>query len=184
MTRRGAAIVRYVALLRAINVGGRTVKMDALRRVFEALSLANVQTFIASGNVIFDSPRAAADLEPAIEAALQRACGYPVETFLRSGAEIVGAAGHAPFPGADLTDAQLYVLFLRSAPPAAAAKQVAALTTELDRIAVRGREVYWLRHQAKARAGQPGPPIEKVITGACTTRNITTVRKIAAKYCQ
>ncbi len=46
---------KYVALLRAINVGGHTVKMDHLRRLFEALGFTNVETFIASGNVIFDS---------------------------------------------------------------------------------------------------------------------------------
>ena len=52
--------MRYVALLRAINVGGRTVKMDRLRVLFEEMKLQNVQTYIASGNVIFDSSAAAA----------------------------------------------------------------------------------------------------------------------------
>lgn len=47
---------RYIALLRAINVGGHTVKMDRLRTLFAQVGLANVETFIASGNVIFDTP--------------------------------------------------------------------------------------------------------------------------------
>ena len=48
-------MTRWVALLRAINVGGRTVKMDRLRALFEELRYANVETFIASGNVLFDT---------------------------------------------------------------------------------------------------------------------------------
>jgi hypothetical protein len=49
-------VTRYVVFLRAINVGGRRIKMDHLRRLFEALGFFNVKTFTASGNVIFDSP--------------------------------------------------------------------------------------------------------------------------------
>ena len=56
--------MRYVAFLRAINVGGRVVKMDDLRRHFVSMGLSDVQTFIASGNVIFESPaRSTARLE-------------------------------------------------------------------------------------------------------------------------
>ena len=55
--------MRYVALLRAVNVGGRTVKMDRLRTLFEELKLRNVETFIASGNVIFESTAGASALE-------------------------------------------------------------------------------------------------------------------------
>jgi Protein of unknown function (DUF1697) len=58
---------RYVAFLRAINVGGRVVKMATLKKIFEHLKLAEVETFIASGNVIFTSPAEAARLETAIE---------------------------------------------------------------------------------------------------------------------
>lgn len=60
-------MARHVALLRAINVGGRTVKMDVLRGACEALGLTSVETFIASGNVIFESRARAAVLEEKIE---------------------------------------------------------------------------------------------------------------------
>ena len=63
---------RYVAFLRAVNVGGRIVKMDALRGHFAAAGFANVETFIASGNVIFDTrAKAGPALEAKIEAALE-----------------------------------------------------------------------------------------------------------------
>ena len=82
--------MRYVAFLRAINVGGRhLVKMDALRRLFEELGFTNVETFIASGNVVFESKsRSAASLEKAIEAHLQKSLGYEVKTFIRSESEV------------------------------------------------------------------------------------------------
>ena len=80
---------KYIAFLRAINVGGHTVKMDQLREVFEQCGFKNVETFIASGNVIFDStsknPKA---LEKKIEAALLKAFGYEVHTFLRTPGEL------------------------------------------------------------------------------------------------
>jgi uncharacterized protein (DUF1697 family) len=68
---------KYVAFLRAINVGGHTVKMDYLRHLFETLGLSNVETFIASGNVIFDSPsRNTKTLEKKIERHLLEKLGY------------------------------------------------------------------------------------------------------------
>jgi uncharacterized protein (DUF1697 family) len=156
-----------VALLRAINVGGHVVKMDALRRAFESLSFANVQTFIASGNVIFE-----------------KVLGYPVLTFIRSPAELTAVAEHAPFAIGELDGASVYVGFVKLRPSRAVIKKVMALRTELDDFHVRAREVYWLRRRVKERAGEPGPPLARALGAPLTTRNITTVRKIAAKYCQ
>ena len=76
---------RYVAFLRAINVGGHVVKMDDLRRRFAQLGFTEVETFIASGNVIFSSPsRDAAALEKKIERQLEKSFGYEVKTFVRT----------------------------------------------------------------------------------------------------
>ena len=67
---------RYVALLRAVNVGGRVVKMDQLRALFEAMKFKHVETFIASGNVVFDARTDdASALEQANETHLQRPLG-------------------------------------------------------------------------------------------------------------
>ncbi len=73
---------RYVAFLRAINVGGHTVKMDYLRQVFESFGLSGVETFIASGNVVFEAPTAdARALDEQIGQGLREALGYDVATF-------------------------------------------------------------------------------------------------------
>jgi uncharacterized protein (DUF1697 family) len=175
---------RHIAFLRAINVGGHVVKMDQLRALFEQLSFADVQTFIASGNVVFDAPRRAQDtLEQAIETHLKKALGYEVATFIRSPAEIVDVVRRFPFRDRDIADAQTYVLFLKREASPAERKALRGLTTPLDEFETGRREVYWLRKQAKERAGEPPPPIERVLKIAATSRNITTVRKIAAKFC-
>jgi uncharacterized protein (DUF1697 family) len=92
-------VTRYVAFLRAINVGGHTVKMEALRRLFEGLRFAAVSTFIASGNVVFETDEGdPVALEQLIERALHVALGYEVATFLRTDAEVALVAAYAPFP--------------------------------------------------------------------------------------
>jgi uncharacterized protein (DUF1697 family) len=175
---------RYIALLRGVNVGGRTIKMDQLKRAFESMALANVQTFIASGNVIFESPiTKTVEIEKVIEAGLQKAFNYPVMTFLRTTDEMIAAAEQAPYTARDLENAGLYVSFLKSPPDKAAAKKVLAMRTEVDDYAVIGREVYWLRRRLQERLGEPFPPLEKALQLPSTTRSITTVRKLAAKYC-
>jgi uncharacterized protein (DUF1697 family) len=179
-----ANVSRYVALLRAINVGGHLVKMDRLRGIFESLTFVNVETFIASGNVIFESPvSSSGDLERTIEERLKSVLGYPVGTFVRTPAEMIAAAAHAPFDAAEVEGAGIYVAFVKTPLDKATRQQILALETDLDAFDVRGREVYWLRRNMKARAGEPFPPLERVLRTPATTRNITTVRKLAAKYC-
>jgi uncharacterized protein (DUF1697 family) len=94
---------RFIAFLRAINVGGHTVKMDGLRRIFESLGFSSVETFIASGNVIFETRRKnASALERKIASALDNALEYEVATFLRTDEEVVAIAqilrSHPPEP--------------------------------------------------------------------------------------
>jgi len=175
---------RYIALLRAVNVGGRVIKMDQLKRVFESMSLGNVQTFIASGNVIFETPIGkAAEIERVIEAGLQKAFKYQVTTFVRTPAEMIAASHQAPFTAGDLENAGLYVTFFKAPLDKGVAKKVMTLRTADDDFAVVGRELYWLRRRMKERMGEPFPALEKVIDVPGTMRSITTVRKLAAKYC-
>ena len=81
--------MRHIAFLRAINVGGRTVKMDRLRGLFTGLRLRDVTTLIASGNVLFSPGRQRpATLERRIEEALADALGFEVTTFVRTAADL------------------------------------------------------------------------------------------------
>ena len=91
-------MAKYVAFLRAINVGGHVVKMDELRELFSGLKFSNVETFIASGNVIFDTKSAPDQkLEQKIEKHLEKALGYEVGTFVRSIEEIQAISVYQPF---------------------------------------------------------------------------------------
>jgi uncharacterized protein (DUF1697 family) len=123
--RQGRRPVRHIAFLRAINVGKRLVKMEDLRKIFEARGFLNVQTFIQTGNVIFEPPprirKTPADLERDIEAHLAKTLGYEVVTFLRSPAEIAAIADVVTVHATDLAaGASLYIGFLRARPPRAA----------------------------------------------------------------
>src|SRR4051812_41373904 len=103
---------QFIAFLRAINVGGHTVKMDHLRKLFEALEVSKVETFIASGNVIFEaSTTNPQTLERQVEHHLKQSLGYEVATFIRSTSELAAVAAYAPFTASKLnTDgASLYI---------------------------------------------------------------------------
>ena len=174
--------VRYVAFLRAINVGGHTVRMEDLRRLFEGMGAANVQTFIASGNVVFESRTTRpGDLEHQFETGLEKALKFPVTTFLRTGTEVAAVAQSAAFPGAEVTAAgALYVGFLKTAPATALRAALAAASTTAHRFAVHDREIYWLR--VNLADEYAAPKLDHAL-GPTTFRNITTVRNIAAKFC-
>ena len=176
---------KYVAFLRAINVGGHTVKMDYLRGLFEALGFTNVETFIASGNVIFDSPsRSTKALERKIEASLQVALGYEVATFVRSTTELTEIASYKPFSEAELsaTGSTLYVGFMAASPSDAAKQKLLTLTLKMNNFHVYGREVYWLCRTSFSDSEFSGLRLEKTLGEAATLRNSTTVKKLAAKY--
>ena len=175
---------KYVAFLRAINVGGHTVKMDYLRTLFEALGFTNVETFIASGNVIFDSPsKSTKALEKKIETSLQLTLGYAVATFIRSTSELAEIANYKPFSDAKLSAAlALYVGFMVASPSDAAKQKLLALDLKMDEFQVNGREIYWLSRARFSDSEFSGARLEKTLGMPVTLRNSTTVKKLAAKY--
>ncbi len=171
---------KYVALLRAINVGGHIVKMDALRRLFEDLGLKNVETFIASGNVIFESPRKALGLEKSVEAHLRASLGYDVDTFLRTLAELAVVAAHEPFGARG--DRPLYVAFLRNEVDDQTTSKILSFRSACDDFAVHGREVYWTTAGPMSDSKFSNAVMERALKTRATFRNVTTVSKLAAKY--
>lgn len=175
---------RCIAFLRAVNVGGRTVKMDALRAEFEALGLARVETFIASGNVIFDSTaRGHVALERRIEARLSAAFGFEIHTFIRSAAQLQAIVGHPAFDAATMACARTCVVgFLAAAPDAAALQTIANFNTDVDRFHVHGRELYWLSRQKQSESAFSNAVFEKALRRRATFRGIGTLHKLLAKY--
>jgi uncharacterized protein (DUF1697 family) len=176
---------KYVAFLRAINVGGHTVKMDHLRHLFEAMGFANVETFIASGNVIFDSTsKSAPALQKKIEDKLQAALGYEVATFIRSIAELAEIAQYKPFADAELNAPgnTVYIAFVTDRLDDMAKEQLRSFTTEFDEFHIRGREAYWLCRKKMSESEFSGALLEKVLEMPATLRNSTTIKRLASKY--
>jgi uncharacterized protein (DUF1697 family) len=176
---------KYVAFLRAINVGGHVVKMDHLRSVFEELGFKNVETFIASGNVIFDTRTTnVKSLESKIEKHLQKSFGYEVITILRSVDDLVRISEYEPFETHELNAEgnTLFVCFLADQPTKKATKNLLSRATAVDGFHVSDREVYWLYRRNNGESKFYGPPLEKCLSLPTTVRNVNTVRRLAKKY--
>lgn len=173
--------IKYIAFLRAINVGGnRVVKMDALRGMFESLGFTNAATYIQSGNVIFESSEAdASALEKRIESQLAQSLGFEMETFLRTMREVAAIIENCPF---EEKEGETVFIPLMHVPPEPKTRQaLLAISTETDSFAVQGREVHWLRRD-RDKSPFSNNQIEKTLGVSVTTRNITTLRKIVIKY--
>jgi uncharacterized protein (DUF1697 family) len=173
--------MKCVAFLRAINVGGRVVRMEVLRRLFTSMGFSGVTTFIASGNVIFESAaRNAARLEASIEKELEKALGYPVATFLRPASELSALAAHPLVCGAEVPDGcSLYVMFLRAEPTKETARRLSSFSNQIDTLRVYERQVLWTVRGRTMDSTLSGAELEKTIAMPATVRNATTVRKLA-----
>ena len=159
----------YVALLRGVNLGKRQLRMDDLRRVGAELGLHEPQTFIASGNLLFQSDKSEKALKAELEKALEQHMGAPVGVMIRTTDEMAGIAASSPF---DVPGNRAVAIFLDHAPPADAADHARNLTNE--RIEVGKREIYV--HYPDGQG-----PSKLVIPAAAkgTARNMNTVAKLA-----
>jgi len=157
--------------------GTKIIKMDDLRKIFESFGLNNVQTYIQTGNVIFEA-KESPTLETKIETQLEEALGYRVEVFLRSMAEIESIVNQNHFEPKE--EDALHIVFLREKPATALVDALKQYNSPADEFAVIGREVYNLRHN-RDKSVFSNNFIEKIF-GAATTRNSTTLRKIYEKY--
>lgn len=135
-----------IAFLRAINVGGRFLKMAALQAHFETLGCEGVRTCINSGNVIFETrARKLETLAATLEDGLEPLLGFRSEVFLRTPAQVRAIAQHATAQRAAVPpEGEVNVAFLKAPLTAAQAEALATLKTTLDDFAVQGTEVYWL----------------------------------------
>jgi uncharacterized protein (DUF1697 family) len=175
---------RSIAFLRAINVGGHTVKMDQLRQLFEEAGLSGVETFIASGNVIFNSKSVDAKvLEKQIEKQLRDALGHEVATFIRTEAELADIAKYKPFHKATMdAAAALNIAFLKDPLDEQSKQRLMALKTDIDDFHVHQREIYWLCLKKQSDSTFSNVLLERKLGLQSTLRGLNTIRKMAAKY--
>jgi uncharacterized protein (DUF1697 family) len=177
----------HAAFLRGMNLGKRRITNEELCACFEALGFTEVAAFLASGNVVFSDPDGKGDdperLARRIAEGLEAALAYPVPTFLRTADEVRALADHQPFPAGVIegSDGKLQVALL-AAPPAQADREAAlALATGDDRLAVDGRELWWLPAGRLTDSELDLAALEKRL-GGWTMRTANTIRRMAKKF--
>jgi uncharacterized protein (DUF1697 family) len=179
------SLPKYIAFLRAINVGGHTVKMDYLKKLFEQMSFEKVETFIASGNVVFEAKSKSVDsIKKKIETELEKSFGYKVATFIRTTNELKTISEYKTFNDSDLNNENnfLYIGFLESSPSKENQNKVIAIQDAANEFHFNKTELYWLCRKNFSDSGIDGKKLEKALCMSLTMRNSTTVRNIIAKF--
>ncbi|HLO76585.1 MAG TPA: DUF1697 domain-containing protein [Magnetospirillum sp.] len=164
-------MVVYCALLRAVNVGGfGTLRMADLRRLCEEAGLRRVRTYVASGNVVFDSTAPEAEVKATLEVSLAAHMGAPMPVMVRSAAEMAAIVAANPFPQA--APERTLAIFLDAPPPADAL--TAATGRQAEELRLGAREIYVHYGEGMARTRLRIPA-----AAAGTGRNMNTVAKLA-----
>jgi uncharacterized protein (DUF1697 family) len=176
----------YVAFLRGMNLGKRRIKNPELCEEFEALGFEDVAAFRASGNVVFGvAGRKCSDskLEAEIEAGLGKGLGYEVPVFVRSLDEVAAIAARKPFSKekVEASNGKLQVSLLPKKSGAKATKEVLAMASKEDLLALEGRELYWLPSGGLLDSDLDLDAMDARL-GASTRRTMGTIKAIAAKY--
>ncbi|MFM0438060.1 DUF1697 domain-containing protein [Paraburkholderia strydomiana] len=163
-------MTRYVAFLRAVNVGGTgKLPMAELRTMCEAVGFTNVRTYIASGNVVFDSKLAEASVKSRLERCLEEYAGNPVGVAVRTSKELAQVLTANPFKSA--APNRTVAIFLDTAPPADALTHASGQREE--EMALGTREIYVHYNNGMADTKLKIPAAR---TG--TARNMNTVAKL------
>jgi uncharacterized protein (DUF1697 family) len=165
------APIAYAALLRGVNVGGVKLVMTDLARLCTREGFGCVKTYIASGNVVFTSPKQEAVVRASLEAALATHMARPVPVLVRTADELEATVAANPFPG--IAGNRLLVFFLPDPPPRNVLAGVVAADGE--ELAVRGRELFVHYPNGMGRSKLKVP-----LWNVGTSRNLNTVVKLAA----
>jgi uncharacterized protein (DUF1697 family) len=169
-------MTRMVALLRAVNVGGRKLPMADFRRQVAALGWQNVATYIQSGNLVFDADCSTAEAEAAIEALIRKDHGYEAPAIVRTRAQWAKYPGGNPFPDA-ARDTPNYLLMLvaKEKMKADAAEIIQARAAAGEQVKKVG-ETLWIHFPAGSGTSKLTPALlDKAIGSTATSRNYRTV---------
>jgi uncharacterized protein (DUF1697 family) len=170
---------RHVALLRAVNVGGRKLPMAELRALCADIGWKDAATYIQSGNVVFTADGTSEMLEKQLEEAIARRFGMEVPTIVRSAAEWRGYVPACPFPDAARDTPNWLLLLLSKRPPAADADAaLRARSADGERVALVG-DALWIHYPAGSGRTKLTPSlIDRLVGSPTTSRNHNTVLKL------
>ena len=172
--------MRYVALLRGINVGGNTmIKMAELKAVFERCGLENVSTYINSGNVGFDCSIGETKAVSLIEDEIERNFGKRISVMVRPQQDIGLIMGANPFEGEFESHKEMHVLFLKEPMTDDQISQLRSMAPEGERFAIFGREIYCHLPLGGADSFLGRGQFEKKLKVSVTARNWRTVQKLS-----
>src|ERR1700688_643802 len=164
-------MTKYVALLRAVNVGGSgKLPMTELKSMCESSGFVNPRTYIASGNVVFESKLTEAAVKAKLERCMATYAGKPVEVMVRTGSEMSAVLAKNPFKSRPPN--QTVAIFLDERPPKDALKTITGQDTE--EMALGAREIYVHYGEGMGRSKLKIPAAKKG-----TARNMNTVAKLA-----
>jgi uncharacterized protein (DUF1697 family) len=170
---------RMVALLRAVNVGGRKLPMAELRALCAELGWTDVATYIQSGNVVFSAPGKAEAIEAALEAAIGKRFGLDVPVIVRSKAQWAEYPGLNPFPDiAKDAPARLMLVLTKRPPIKGAAEVVEARARDGEQVRQTG-DALWFHFPNGAGKSKLTPSlVDRAIGSPGTARNYNTVMKL------
>ncbi len=174
--------MKYIVLLRGINVGGhRKIPMAQLRELLQSLGHGNVTTYIQSGNAIMSSDRTdVGALVGEIESAIERDFGFEVSVLLRTPEELAAVLANNPFLGVAASETELYAAFLSRQPEPDRVSAIDATQFEPDQFALGDRVVYLRYSNGAGRAKLTHDILERRLAVRATARNWNTVNKLLA----
>jgi len=175
---------RYVAFLSGLPVGRDKVDMHALTNLFRKLGFLNVETYLTTGNVAFDT--APVGIVPPLEAQisrhLKRSIDGDIWTFIRTPDELAEIVANMPFtPEEKLSDRDaIFVVLLSEDLDKDAERRLRVGRTGADVLRPAGREIYWLRRATDDASSRP-MWLAEFLDMPATVRSLTTITKLAAK---
>jgi len=172
-----------VCLLRGVNLGGHNlIKMDDLRALCASLKCRNPQTYVQSGNVVFESgEKNQVTLSRKIAAAIERKCGFRPSVILRTAAELRGVVQRNPFAGrSGIEPGKLLVTFLAEKPARAAAAALKKRAISPEELHLIGSEIYVYFPNGAGRSRLNWSSLDKTLQTTGTARNWNTVTKLLA----
>jgi uncharacterized protein (DUF1697 family) len=174
-------VARFVAFLRAVNVGERRVAMATARRVLDELGFDQVGSYVNSGNLLFSATGNASDHEAAIRSALEDVFGFELTTFVRTARQVKVLATAKPF-GVIAPGHTHFALLPLSRLTATEKKAVEGLSNEHDEVVVRGRDVHWLiRSRSPETTLGPRRWKQALPDNPTTARNTTMLARLVEK---
>lgn len=175
---------RYVALIGGLPCGRDGVGMETLRSAIAKLGFLNIDTYLTSGNVIFDTSPVGV-IGP-LEAQLSRHLNKVLEThsvtaFIRTPRELADVVARNPFDAAETkSDGNLlFVVFLSEEPDERAERQLKIRRNDVDELRLSGREIFWLRKPSKETVSPPD--LSEILDAPATVRSLTTIERLIDK---